>query len=413
MSDGNRDVKVRIETEGDPSGVDKVAASVGKLKDATGQQTTEQGKQNDALKTASQVLSALGSRGSAAKDVIEGVNAASKGGTAAIFGMAKAAQNLINILANTNPFVKIISLIVAVGGAAAAIYSDMKKGEGAVTDFAAANEEASKSAETFSEFSGKLKAKLADLAQQKLDASTRRIAEMADELERAGRAAKQVNDEMVAVESAGLSKAFAEIDLSVAQGKMTEEEGRKQKADLRYDFELKKSANEGLLARDEIGRLQRAGVGEDDPRMQSARRKVLEADLKTDEVLISERARKAASTRISPEDLRKGFDEAAKKTEEQDAAMSPRERANRGIGMLSDTANVPGMGKVGGDIARAVNDEAAKLIREAFETGKSIEELVPALQEIGATFRQQRTAYETLRRDLDTVKQQLKNGGTR
>lgn len=108
MADNSFDIK--ITTTGQPAGADSVAKSL----QGVGKAAADTGKESKSLATD---LESLGSRNNATKDVIEGLDQAMKGQTASIFGVAKAAKNLWEVLTVSTPMGRLAQLAIIAAGA--------------------------------------------------------------------------------------------------------------------------------------------------------------------------------------------------------------------------------------------------------------------------------------------------------
>jgi hypothetical protein len=95
--------QVKITTQGDPKGADKVAESLQKVTKSAG----ETGKQAQSL---GNDLSSLGARNNATKDVVEGLDSALRGNAQSFFGVAKAATNLWEVLTVSTPMGRLVQL---------------------------------------------------------------------------------------------------------------------------------------------------------------------------------------------------------------------------------------------------------------------------------------------------------------
>jgi hypothetical protein len=93
----------------------KVAAGLQGIGNASAGAAKSVGENQKAAAGLGEELANLGSRQSAAKDVIEGVDMASRGGAAGLFGLAKAAKNLWEILAASSPLGRLVQITAVVG----------------------------------------------------------------------------------------------------------------------------------------------------------------------------------------------------------------------------------------------------------------------------------------------------------
>ena len=93
----------------------KVAAGlqgIGKAAEGAKKSTDENAKAAAGL---GEELGNLGRRNAAAKDVIEGIDSASRGGAGGLFGLAKAAKNLWEIFAASSPLGRVVQLAAVAG----------------------------------------------------------------------------------------------------------------------------------------------------------------------------------------------------------------------------------------------------------------------------------------------------------
>lgn len=148
-------LKVEIQTVATGGGAAKAAEDIKKVTKATKDASQATGEGSKATSQFDEALNALGSRQSAAKDVIEGTSAALKGNTDALFGTAKAAKNLIEVFSLSSPVAKFASILALIGTAAFALKDKLLPAKEALTG---TGEEAAEAAK-----------KIADVDEAKLD----------------------------------------------------------------------------------------------------------------------------------------------------------------------------------------------------------------------------------------------------
>lgn len=112
MADPQLQIKYSFKREGD--GPEKPKKEIAELTSAT--------------KTADSALGQFAAKGGAAREAIEGIDQASKGGMAGFFGLAKAARAFIEVITNANPFLRLIAIIGALVGAITVLWSKLSDG---------------------------------------------------------------------------------------------------------------------------------------------------------------------------------------------------------------------------------------------------------------------------------------------
>lgn len=133
------DFKINISTSGDPRGAQAVADSlknVGKAAEET----------SKGARTLGDDMLSLGSRNNATKDVIEGLDAALKGNTNSLFGVAKAAKNLFEIFTVSTPAGRALQLALIAVNSAALVFSKTNEQAGATAEKTAENFDAMREA---------------------------------------------------------------------------------------------------------------------------------------------------------------------------------------------------------------------------------------------------------------------------
>lgn len=222
----------------------KVATGLQGIGNASAGAAKAVGENQKAAAGLGEELQSLGSRQNAAKDVIEGVDMASRGGAAGFFGLAKAAKNLWEILSSASPLGRLVQIAAVVGASFLALREKFfGTAEGAKAVSAAADE----SRDAFD----KAKTALDLLNAAKLESLKTEIEAIASQ----SKAALELMDKLRAnaqkVDEAKTGVALAEIN---ADESLTPEQ-KKEKA-----FALQQAAADRKLARENEDRIARAAT---------------------------------------------------------------------------------------------------------------------------------------------------------
>lgn len=511
MADAERGVKIKVDVEADASKAQAVESVIAKLKEQTTEAADAQKDLNTEASAGAQVLDTLGSRTGAARDVIEGLDQASKGGMNSVFGLARAAKNFMEVISLTNPIARIVSLIAALGGGVYVLikrFGDVKK---PIEDAGAA---ASDAADEFEK-----------LEQLKIEGPKNAVEEIAASLKSASADAEQLRERLASLEDANLAKNLAEIDLAVANGELSKEDASFLKASQIADSENRKLSleentlrsersrltrtkmvasgelseaelkfNEAQAARDSASRIA-GGMSEDDA-LKRLKQKEFDAkeierlagltgrlDLKQQMPIAAEQARQAREqydavrnlpsleSRLVGASLDRDRAQAVFSSADRELSMRSPEIDNRLaiIGLGRETSAIkfgtaqaerfPGVtpkgvesgknataltidqlrdravgavlpigetpqGVAGGDVGRATQAKGREIIANAYkiaqdtsssdeEVSAMLNEILAAFKNVGARYAKQDAAMQQIRKELETINGQFKNGGVR
>lgn len=201
MSD---EVKIKLTTTGDPAGANTVATSLKGVGKAAEDAAGGSSKLDKSGKEATSTIEALGKKGSAAKDVYEGLNQTMTGGVGAVFGMSKAWANLTESI-KANPVGTALAITLAALGL-------IKKGFDYLAD---STEEANKKLFGTGEKSAAAAAKIEALGKTATEAANALKATAttaAEEWERLGRAMDYAQKRSDALANAQMANDIAQID---------------------------------------------------------------------------------------------------------------------------------------------------------------------------------------------------------
>jgi hypothetical protein len=202
MSD---ELQIKVVTTGDTSGADKVAGAIGKVTKATNDATKSSKEHGEASKELTQDLASLGSRQNATKDVVEGLDGALKGNAASLFGVAKAAKNLWEVLTVSTPMGRMIQLAIIAANALAIFNKKAEENAKAVKE---AGDAAGKADPQF--------AHLSEAVEKIAAAKTDQFKQQLNEIQVAAKAAADETDRILklqeAISNAKAAAANAAID---------------------------------------------------------------------------------------------------------------------------------------------------------------------------------------------------------
>lgn len=172
MADPALNLKVNVTgAQQGAAALDQVAKGTDKVTQAAGKSAPAQTAAANAAKGLGESLSALGSRNNDAKDVLEGVSAAAKGGEGALFGIAKAARAAFAVFAS-GPIGIAVAGLALIGTAAFALKDKLGAPKKSAEELA---EELAKSAQA-AELLNKVKMESLKLEVDAIDQSAKKAA---------------------------------------------------------------------------------------------------------------------------------------------------------------------------------------------------------------------------------------------
>lgn len=213
MSNQGQGLEYEVKVKGASQG----AAELIRLGDATGKVGESTGKAAPKAKDLGEALTGFGSRNNQAKDVLEGIDMAARGGSGSLFGMAKAAKNLIEVFTGFTPVGRLVTVLGLVAGAFLALKDTLypvKKG------LDENNTSADRLKDTFGE--------LEKASKTSLDNQLKEVTQLKEGFEELISAADRSRERMDKINDAKTKKALAGIDEAeaVALSKATTDEQR-------------------------------------------------------------------------------------------------------------------------------------------------------------------------------------------
>jgi len=350
------DLKINITTTGNPAGAEAVAKSLqglGKAAGETGQESKSLGAD----------LQSLGARQNATKDVIEGLDQAMKGQTASIFGVAKAAKNLWEVLTVSTPMGRLAQLAIIAAGAFSLFKEKLSSVEKPAEDTAVALQASVTAA--------------SKINQVRLDA-------LKTELEAIGTRAKVASDSIDAIHAASdrLAKSRMTVELAglAADGTLSPEDRAKKEYEIKKRFSADQAKRDDDKTSEQLGNAERKAkdlrdvadrefftqkksadgnlentVGNRDNlnRAQKALRDFMGAELKRNGPLNAEANLRALEALLP-------ISQAL--TERQNAAFGP--EADARLSILRDRAESAGSGNTAASLAADKAEEELRVLRE-------------------------------------------------
>lgn len=231
----NEKIEIGVHLKGAGQAATDAQSVAGGLKDiGSAAQQADKGSQSlaNGAKQAESAVDSLGKRGSAAKDVYEGLTQVMNGGTGAVFGLAKAWHNLTAAM-RANPFTAIGAAILALGPL---LFALGQKLFGVST---AAEESAGKTQSAFAE----TKTAGEKLNEIKFEAFKQELDDISTRAEAAAQFVQKIYDTQTKIAQARMGLDLATID---ADPNLTPEQKKQRTADVK-----KRYAALGLVREDE------------------------------------------------------------------------------------------------------------------------------------------------------------------
>lgn len=353
MADNSFDIK--ITTTGQPAGADSVAKSL----QGVGKAAAETGKESKSLGAD---LESLGSRQNATKDVIEGLDQAMKGQTASIFGVAKAAKNLWEVLTVSTPMGRLAQLGIIAAGA-----------------FGLIREKLSATAKPAEDTSRALDA-IVSSAQK---ANQVRLEALKDELDainvRAKVAAESIDAVSTSAEKLDKSRMKVELATVAADGSLSPDERAKKEFEIRERYAKQEAAREDQRTAEKLANAEQQArelravadreyfdqkkAAQENYERTVANRSKLNADQEalTSKFLADLGA--AGRDELTKRQLAENYYRASGAIAlRQDQAFGP--EADARLAMLRDRATTAGTGTTAASLAAAKAEEELRVLRE-------------------------------------------------
>lgn len=350
------DFKIKITTTADTAGAQSAASALQGLGKAAG----ETGKESKSL---GEELGKLGARNSEAKDVIEGLETASRGGASGLFGLAKAGRNLWEVFAGSTVIGRVVQLTALAAAGFLALREKITEVEKPAEDVTKTLDEAVAAA--------------AKINQVRLEA-------LKTELDAISNRAKVASDAIDGIYSATdkLSKARMGVELATlaADSSLSPEEKAKREYEIRKKYGDEAAKNEQQKAEEQVANAaQKAKELREtaDREYFAERKKAEEALARTIENRSGLNTAVKVLTEFATGELKKNDPldtEAnsrvmawynpllARLKDRQDAAFNP--AADSRLKILRDRAETAGTGQTSASLAADKAEEELRLLRE-------------------------------------------------